>query len=623
MVLTMRRRLLIPLALALSCASPDEMATTPDDSRIDHHSYANFADVAVKHVELDLDVDFEAKQLRGSATLALEGKSDSLVLDTRKLTISKVETSTDGELFNSAAYELGEADAVLGAPLTISINGASHARVHYASDPKATGLQWLDPNQTAGKKSPFLFTQSQAIHARTWIPLQDTPAVRATYSATIRTPKDVLAVMSAEMKSGTERSGEYQFEMPQAIPSYLIALAVGDLVFEPMSERTGIYAEPAIAKAAAAEFEDSEDMMLAVESLYGPYRWGRYDILVLPPSFPFGGMENPRLTFATPTVIAGDKSLVNLVAHELAHSWSGNLVTNATWRDFWLNEGFTVYLEERIQELVYSPERAAMETALEVEGLKEEMASLDERDEILHVDLEGRDPDEGFTGVPYNKGAMFLRTIEKVVGREVFDPFLRGYFDNFAFQSIRTADFVRYLETNLLADHLEIAEQVNIEQWIEQPGIPDHHHEPVSDALDQVAVEAQAWLAKTTAAEALPSADWTTQHWLHFLRTLPDELPADRMAELDKASELTGTGNSEILCEWLIMSVRNDYSAADRALENFLTSVGRRKFLKPLYEELAKTEQGKQRGLEIYRKARGGYHPISSNTVDGILGWTD
>jgi leukotriene-A4 hydrolase len=623
MVLTMRRILLIPLALALSCATPDEMATDTNDSRIDHHSYANFDDVAVKHVALDLDVDFEAKQLRGSATLALEGKSDSLVLDTKKLTISAIETSTDGESFTKAGYELGMADPVLGSPLTIATDGASHVRVHYATDPGATGLQWLDPNQTAGKKSPFLFTQSQAIHARTWIPLQDSPAVRATYSATIRTPNDVLAVMSAEMKSGTERGGEYHFEMPQAIPSYLIALAVGDLVFEPMSERTGIYAEPSIAKAAAAEFDDTEDMMLAVESLYGPYRWGRYDILVLPPSFPFGGMENPRLTFATPTVIAGDKSLVNLVAHELAHSWSGNLVTNATWRDFWLNEGFTVYLEERIQELVYGPERAAMETALEVEGLKEEMASLDERDEILHVELEGRDPDEGFTGVPYNKGAMFLRTMEKIVGREVFDPFLRGYFDNFAFQSITTADFVGYLSANLLDSHPEIAEQVDIEQWIEQPGIPEHHHEPVSDALDQVAAQAQAWLAKTAAVEALPTTGWTTQHWLHFLRSLPDELSPDRMAELDKAFQLTASGNSEILCEWLIMSVRNNYAAADHSLERFLTSVGRRKFLKPLYEELAKTAQGKQRGLDIYRKARPGYHPIYSNTVDGILGWTN
>ena len=597
------------------------MADTQDDSRTDHHSYANFEDARVTHLDLDLDVDFASRKLRGSAALQLEGAADRLVLDTKLLTIERVETSSDGATFSETSFGLGDADPVLGAPLTIALNGADRVRVHYATGPDATGLQWLEPHQTAGKKAPFLFTQSQAIHARTWIPLQDTPAVRATYAAEIRTPKDVLAVMSAEMQSGAARTGAYRFEMPQPIPSYLIALAVGDLVFEPMSERTGIYAEPAVAKAAAAEFEDTESMMTAVEKLYGPYRWGRYDILVLPPSFPFGGMENPRLTFATPTVIAGDKSLVSLIAHELAHSWSGNLVTNATWRDFWLNEGFTVYLEERIQELVYGPERAAMETVLEVEGLKEEMASLDDRDEILHVDLAGRDPDEGFTGVPYVKGAMFLRTVEKIVGREAFDPFLRGYFDNFAFQSITTADFVRYLQANLLDDRPAAAEKIDIEEWIEQPGLPERRHEPVSDAFEKIEAQAAEWLAGTARAEALPAGGWTTQHWLHFLRTLPDELAAGRMAELDRAFRLTSSGNSEILCQWLIMAVRNDYAAADPALAKFLTSVGRRKFLKPLYEELAKTEQGKQRGLEIYRAARPGYHPIASNTIDGILDW--
>ena len=597
------------------------MADPQDDSRIDRHSYANFKDLRVRHIDLDLDVDFEARQLRGSAALQLEGAADNLVLDTKTLTIERVETSSGGGTFRETAFDLGKADPVLGAPLTIPLDGADRVRVHYATDPDATGLQWLEPRQTAGKQSPFLFTQSQAIHARTWIPLQDTPAVRATYAAAIRTPANLLAVMSAEMQSGAERGGEYRFEMPQAIPSYLIALAVGDLVFEPMSARTGIYAEPAVAKAAAAEFEDTGDMMLAVEKLYGPYRWGRYDILVLPPSFPFGGMENPRLTFATPTVIAGDKSLVNLIAHELAHSWSGNLVTNATWRDFWLNEGFTMYIEERIQELVYGAERAAMETVLEIEALKEEMASLDERDQILHVDLTGRDPDEGFTGVPYIKGALFLRTLEKTVGREAFDPFLRSYFDRFAFQSITTADFVEYLQTHLLDDRPEAAAEIDVEEWIEKPGLPERRHESVSGAFETIEAQAAEWLNGAVSAEALPVGGWTTQHWLHFLRTLPDAIPAQRMGELDRAFGLTDSGNSEILCQWLIMAARNDYAAADQALAGFLTAVGRRKFLKPLYEELAKSERGKRRALAIYREARDGYHPIAANTIDGILGW--
>lgn len=621
MVATGRRRFLIPLALAFSCTTTTDMADPQDDSRIDRHSYANFKDLRVRHIDLDLDVDFEARQLRGSAALQLEGAAGNLVLDTKTLTIERVETASGNGPFRETAFDLGKADPILGAPLIIPLDGADRVRVHYATDPDATGLQWLEPRQTAGKQSPFLFTQSQAIHARTWIPLQDTPAVRATYAAAVRTPANLLAVMSAEMQSGAERGGEYRFEMPQAIPSYLIALAVGDLVFEPMGARTGIYAEPAVAKAAAAEFEDTEDMMLAVEKLYGPYRWGRYDILVLPPSFPFGGMENPRLTFATPTVIAGDKSLVNLIAHELAHSWSGNLVTNATWRDFWLNEGFTMYIEERIQELVYGAERAAMETVLEIEALKEEMASLDERDQILHVDLAGRDPDEGFTGVPYIKGALFLRTLEKTVGREAFDPFLRSYFDRFAFQSITTADFVEYLQTHLLDDRQEAAAEIDVEEWIEKPGLPERRHEPVSGAFETIEAQAAEWLNGAVSAEALPVGGWTTQHWLHFLRTLPDAIPTQRMGELDRAFGLTDSGNSEILCQWLIMTVRNDYAAADQALAGFLTAVGRRKFLKPLYEELAKSKHGKQRALAIYREARDGYHPIAANTIDGILGW--
>ena len=621
MLPAMRCRFLIPLVMAFSCTTTTDTAAPRGNPHADLHSYANFEDVRVRRIDLDLDVDFEARQLRGSAALQLEGAAHSLVLDTKTLTIERVETASGGAPFRETAFDLGEADPILGAPLTIPLDGADRVRVHYATDPGATGLQWLEPRQTAGKKAPFLFTQSQAIHARTWIPLQDTPAVRATYAATIRTPQDLLAVMSAEMQSGAQRSGEYRFEMPQAIPSYLIALAVGDLVFEPMSERTGIYAEPSVAKSAAAEFEDTESMMQAVEKLYGPYRWGRYDILVLPPSFPFGGMENPRLTFATPTVIAGDKSLVNLIAHELAHSWSGNLVTNATWRDFWLNEGFTMYIEERIQELVYGPERAAMETVLEIEALKEEMASLDERDQILHVDLAGRDPDEGFTGVPYVKGAFFLRTLEKTVGREAFDPFLRSYFDRFAFQSITTADFTNYLKTNLLAARPETAEKIDVEEWVEKPGLPERRSEPVSDAFEELETQAAQWLDGALSAQALPVGGWTTQHWLHFLRTLPDELAAARMAELDRAFRLTDSGNSEILCQWLIMAARNDYAPAQPALTRFLTAVGRRKFLKPLYEELAKTEQGKQRALAVYRRARPGYHPIATNTIDDILGW--
>ena len=608
--------LVFPLMLTACAGGPPR----PDYQTRDIHSYANPSESRVTHLELDLDVDFDARQLAGSCTLYVEGPGD-LVLDTRDLTISGVEVSDDGKAFREAPYELGAADAILGARLTIARGGANRVRVEYATAPGAGGLQWLEPPQTAGQRYPFLYSQSQAIQARTWIPLQDSPGSRVTYAARIRTPPELLAVMSAEMLSGTERTGDYEFRMRSPIPPYLIALAVGDLVFAPTGDRSGVYAEPSVIEAAAREFEDTESMMQAVESLYGRYRWGRYDILVLPPAFPFGGMENPMLTFVSPTVIAGDKSLVSLIAHELAHSWSGNLVTNFTWSDFWLNEGFTTYLEARIQEEVYGWERAAMEVALEVDALKEELEDLDESDQVLHVDLSGRDPDDGVTSVPYVKGSMFLRTLEHAVGRDRFDGFLRGYFKQFAFQSITTAQFARYLEEELLAGHRRIDPAISVEEWLESPGLPEFRHEPRSEALEVATAAAKQWTARTIKAADLSTEGWTTQHWMQFVRDLPDGQTQHAMAELDRAFGFTASGNAEVLTEWLKLAIRNGYAPADAALERFLVTVGRRKFLRPLYEQLMLTGEGRAQAAAIYAKARPGYHPITVQTIDEIVGW--
>lgn len=622
----------LSIALLISCTStgPEEtLFPNIANVREDHHSYSNPEQVRVSRVELDLDVSFERKSLEGSATLLLKRQDESadLVLDTRDLAIKAVEAAGVSGEFSPAEFRLGESDPILGAALRVTLPaGAERVRVRYATSPAASAVQWLGPAQTSGKKHPFLFTQSQAIHARSWIPIQDSPGVRVTYAATIRTPKELFAVMSAEMEaqqpSDAETPGEFHFQMPQPIPAYLIALAVGDLAFQAMSERTGVYAEPSVVERAAKEFEDTEDMMVAVEKLYGPYQWQRYDILVLPPSFPFGGMENPRLTFATPTILAGDKSLVSLVAHELAHSWSGNLVTNATWRDFWLNEGFTVYLENRIQEAVFGRERAEMEAALEVQELRDEMKEMQPRDQILHVELKGRDPDEGFTLVPYVKGMLFLRAMEEAVGRDRFDSFLRGYFDHFAFQSVTTADFLSYLSEYLCRTNPELPEQVPVEDWILKPGLPADAPLPVSGAFERVEALAHAWQGNREVLANAPTAQWTTQEWLRFLRSLPEEIEPERMKQLDDAFKLTASGNSEILHQWLLMSVKNGYEPAYPKVEEFLTSVGRRKFLKPLYIELAKTDEGKQRASAIYKKARPLYHPIATTTIDEILGVT-
>jgi leukotriene A-4 hydrolase/aminopeptidase len=609
-----------------SHASPS--APTPQTSSKveDFHSYSNPQEVRVSHIDLDWNVLFDKKILQGTATLHIKpeagAKASQLVLDTRDLNIEKVEAADESGNFAATTFNVGAADKILGAPLNIQLPAnASRVRVSYSTSPTASGLQWLEPQQTAGKKTPFMFSQAQAIHARSFIPLQDSPQVRVTYAAHVRTPPNLLAVMSAEGNSqDAARAGDYNFKMTHPIPSYLIAIAVGDLQFRSLGARTGVYAEPSVVEKAASEFADTEKMVEATEKIYGSYRWGRYDLLVLPPSFPFGGMENPMLTFATPTVLAGDKSLVSLVAHELAHSWSGNLVTNATWRDFWLNEGFTTYLERRIIEAVYGEPRREMEATLGRRSLEEEMADLKEPDQILHVDLKGRDPDDGFTGVPYEKGALFLRHLEETVGREKFDKFVRDYFDSHAFQSITTETFVDYLNKNLIAANPNVT-SADVNEWISKPGLPKNAPQPASDAFTKVGAQANDYAGGKIAVNAVQWNDWTTQERLHFLKTLPADLGAQRMSELDGAFGLTKTGNSEIAFQWLMMSIKNKYAAADARLEEFLTSIGRRKFVKPLFEELAKTPEGIARAKAIYAKARPGYHPITQATVDTLLNW--
>jgi aminopeptidase N len=624
---------------------------------VDQHSYAQPREWITNHVHLDLDVDFTHKVLRGFVRLHLErppgATGRSLVLDTRDLKITKAEHTAgeDTTQWTPTTFALGDAHPILGTPLRVEVpEGTRMVRIHYETMPKAAALQWLSPAQTAGKKHPFLFSQSQPIHARSWIPLQDSPSIRAGYSASIRVPKPLVAVMSAaaepneqdeEPRQDTEAAAapandttEFRFLRRRRIPSYLIALAVGDLRFvnidpeartkpEALSKqeigRTGIYAEAPMLEAAAREFEDTETMIQVVEKRFGDYRWGNYNLLILPPSFPFGGMENPSLTFATPTVIAGDKSLVALVAHELAHSWSGNLVTNATWRDFWLNEGFTVYLERRILEDLYGKERADLEAVIAYNELQEEMAALPPRDQILYVDLTGRDPDDGFTSVPYEKGALFLTAIEQAVGRDTFDAFLRDYFQQHAFQSITSQDFLRYLERQLVRVNPGLERKVPVMEWVTQPGLPAGHPIPTSTLLEVVNADAQAFASGAKAARALPFRTWSSLQQLSFLRALPKDLGTAKMQALEEAFQLTASGNAEVLSQWLLMAARNSYSPAYGRMERFLVEVGRRKFLKPLYEELAKTPEGRIRAKAIYAKARAGYHPMAVATVDAIL----
>ena len=593
----------------------------------DTHSYAQLDRFRVRHVDLDLEVSFDRRELKGSAVLRLDRfdrTEDTLVLDSRDLTVCSVQGSGDGCDFADLTHEIGPRDDLLGSPIMIRVRAQDRfVRIEYSTSPEATALQWLEPVQTASERFPFLFTQSQEIHARSWIPLQDSPAVRVTFTARIKTHPQLAAVMGADHDPRANRTGLYEFRMSQPIPPYLIALAVGDIDFAPTGPRTGVFSEPPVLASASREFADTESMLRAVEEMYGPYQWGRFDILVLPPSFPFGGMEIPKLVFVTPTIIAGDKSLVSLIAHELAHSWSGNLVTNATWSDFWLNEGFTTYIEHRIIEKVYGRSRAEMEEVLQRRLLDEEMARLDVRDQILHINLEGRDPDAGSTLVPYQKGALFLKTLERTCGRRRFDEFLRGYFRQFAFQSITTAQALEYMNKTLLGDDPVLAESLGFRKWICEPGLPVSAYSVYSPELASVEEAAAQWLERTIPLERVVRDEWGPQELLHFLNSLPADLSPERMEELDRRFNFTSSSNSEVLQRWLLMAVRSHYEPAYAALETFLRTVGRRAYVKPLFEEMMKSPENRRYAKVIYAEARPKYHPITQATLDQIVGVED
>ena len=589
----------------------------------DSHSFARPAEARVSHVALDLRAMMAERQLSGTASLTIERAAGAteIVLDTRDLEILGV-TAAGAPL----KYSVGDPDPIKGRALTVALpSGNQPVTINYRTSPKAAALQWLSPEQTAGKSQPYLFSQGQAILTRTWIPTQDSPGIRQTYGARISVPAPLRAVMSAEQvgPSPAAAAGErtFEFRMTHPVPPYLIALAIGDIADRAIGPRTAVFAEPSVLDSAVHEFADLEKMVEQAEPLLGPYRWGRYDLLVLPPSFPFGGMENPRLTFATPTIIAGDRSLVSLVAHELAHSWSGNLVTNATWSDFWLNEGFTTYVEFRIMEAVYGKDRADMLRVLGRRSLQSEIDRLGgaaSRDTILHLDLAGKDPDEGVTDIAYEKGALLLQTIEAAVGRDRFDAYLRSYFDRHAFRSITSKVFVDDIRRHLIAGDAALEQRLRLDEWIYQPGLPDNAVVVTSAALDRVEAQTKAFVAG--ASGPLPDAKaWSTQEWQHFLDNLPDKLSPAQLERLDRAFNLTGNGNSEILFSWFRIAIRNHYRPALPALDRFLTSQGRRKFLRPLYEDLMKQDWGQAEARRIYKVARPSYHSVSTSTLDGIV----
>jgi len=602
----------------------------PDyDPSLDYFTQSNYRQFRLKHLQLDLDVDFDNQQVQGQAVLhmqRLDATADELILDSRGLLIEAVSLIREDEAPLELAFRMGETRPVLGEAIHIVLPpelrelADLQLQLRYRTGPNPSAIMWLEPGMTAGGEQPFMFTQSQAIHARSWVPLQDTPAVRFTYEARISTPPDLLAVMSADNDPQAGRSGRYQFRMPQPIPSYLMALAVGNLQFTPFGERTGVYAEPEVLEKAAWEFADTEDMLLAAEAIYGPYEWGRYDLLILPPSFPFGGMENPRLSFITPSVLAGDRSLVSLIAHELAHSWSGNLVSNATWRDIWLNEGTTSYLEARLMEVLYGKQRADEERVLTYQSLLEQLQLNPPEMQALAPRFDEGDPDVGQGGLQYGKGQLLLETLEARFGREVFDAYMADYFRHFAWQAVTTEQFLTYIDEQLLQVRPGVLSRAELEQWLYQPGIPDHAQVPHSDALDAIDSVARDWVLGEIASADLPADTWSPQGVVRFVNAMPADLTEQQLLELDMALGLSQSGNAEIARSWFIQVARRHHLPAYTAMGEYLSRYGRTRLIKPVYEALANNSQDLKLAIELFAANQQHYHPATIESIKPVFG---
>ena len=613
--------LILSIAFAISCQKkdPSDKKTPPNQTTKDSHSFSNPTEAVVKHLDLDIKVDFETQTISGKASWTIDNtsKGNEIIFDENTLNITKVTLGNDEK---ETQYKLGDSVEFHGKPLRITIEpNTTKVNIYYNTTKDGVALQWLKPEQTADKKKPFVFSQGQSIWSRTWIPCQDSPGVRFTYNAKVSVPKDLMALMSAVNPQQKNDTGVYTFKQDKPIPSYLMAIAVGDVEFKSIDNRTGVYAEHSQIDKAKWEFAKLGNMVNAAEKLFGPYRWGRYDVIVLPPSFPFGGMENPNLTFLTPTVLAGDRSLTSLLAHELGHSWSGNLVTNASWDETWLNEGFTTYVAHRIGEEVFGVNEAKMQDVLSRKVLKDNVNELgkDSPDTRLKIDLSGKNPDEGLSDIPYEKGYALLQTIEAAVGRKQFDTFLTNYFNDHAFQSINTEAFVAYINKKLIKSDKSLANKIKLDEWIYKPGIPSNIITPVSEDFNAIDAIQKTW--RKTGVKGLSQKIKSTNEKQHFIDYLPNDLTVKEMTEIDKECNFTNGGNFVVKRQWFIIAIQHQYKVAYPAIENFLTSYSRTYSLTPLYKEMIKTPEGKVWSKQIYAKAKPGYHATTLEALEKIL----
>jgi leukotriene-A4 hydrolase len=529
----------------------------------DLSSLSNPSDISVKHLEWKATVDFKKSILKGTATYKFtknNPNATSLCLDTSHLLIHKVHSSG-----TKLAYKLHAVDKPhLGAKLEIFVGDHSSVSIEYQTTSRSSALQWLPPSQTSGKKYPYLFTQCQAIHARTMIPCQDRPGVKTTYVAEITVPVWATCVMSALGKGEDVKDSTKTCYWYQSVPvsSYLIAMAVGDLTKVDLSDRCAIWSEPSLVQAAAYEFAQTEDFLQIAEELAGTsYVWGRYDLLCLPPSFPYGGMENPCLTFVTPTLLAGDRSLADVVAHEIAHSWTGNLITNATWEHFWLNEGWTTWFQRKIMAKIHkNPAFLDFDAIGGFQALEESCKTMPDEFSSLVAVLGDLDPDDYYSSVPYEKGFNLLLSLERRVGSAVFEDFFQAYVKKFAYKTL-TSDQFRDFVMEYFADNDAVSD-FDWEVWYHQPGMP-----PETPIFDRSLAEASETLAAVWLAvdqkrqDSPPIRDmrtWSSNQITCFLDALLSEgtpLKLSTIKAMNDAYGFAGSKNSEILHRYCQLAI--------------------------------------------------------------------
>jgi leukotriene-A4 hydrolase len=631
----MSSRLCVGVA-AIACSSSVAAADLePIQSGLDYHSFANVEQFRVTRVGLSLRVDFRNKVLFGAAVLEvkrLDPRATELVLDTRDLDVRDVSEKPSSVLgalsktettWVSRPFHFDKADPILGSPLVIDLpplkKSTETIKIEYVTSPSAPGLVWLTDQQTLGKHHPFLFSLSSPIGARSWIPLQDTPQVRASYSAVIYTDNDVLAVMSAKNDPKAKRNGEYSFNQSDPIPSCLIALAVGDLRFKELGPRTGVYAEKPLVDEAAKEFADAEALLRAGERLFGAYRWDRFDIVLPPPSFPVAEVGNPDAPFVSPSVVTGDRSRESVAAQAVAEAWSGDLVSAATWRDTWIGAGLAVYMRGRILQEVYGAQRAAAERAMQLRSLREELARQDPADQVLAADFRRRDPAAASRGPADEKAGLLFAQLDGKFGRERFDAFLKAYFDHFMLKSITTEQFLAYLKDNLLDRYPGIISPTQVAAWVMTPGIPADAPFPASSGLESVDAARSAWLAAKLPAKKLDTRGWLTPQWTYFLDNFQGPLRKDQLADLDQAFGFTRTANAEIAASWLMLVIRNAYQPSYPRLEQYLKTTGRQSLIEPLYIELMKTAGGATLAKRVYALAKPAYAARTAAALDAIV----